>query len=75
MGNGGALIMQSFGEAEAALFMSDAGLTFYSGPGRTRNFVDARLRRLGSLIERANALLGESWIPKEPPAGPPDPRR
>jgi len=52
-------IKDTFGAGEAELFLSDAGFIFYGG-NRIRNWVDGRLRRLGSLIERADALLRQS---------------
>jgi hypothetical protein len=49
-------VKEVFGEGEANLFLSDVGLTFFSGPGPTKNWVEGRLRRLASLIERADSL-------------------
>ena len=61
-------IRAAYGEAEAQLFLSDAGYIFLSGSGGVRNFIDGRHRRLTDLISRvvgldlqANCVLGD-WV-------------
>jgi hypothetical protein len=51
-------IRTAFGDGEAALFLSDAGFVFYGGDEdtRVRNWMIGRLRRLSSIIERADSL-------------------
>jgi hypothetical protein len=50
------LIAKEFGKGEAALFLSDAGYTFYSGPGKVGNWVTGRRQRLGELIGRVDTI-------------------
>jgi hypothetical protein len=50
------LITKALGTGEATLFLSDSGYTFFSGPGRVKNWVDGRLRRLGELIRSLDTI-------------------
>jgi hypothetical protein len=57
------LIKDAFGPGEAVLFLSNAGYTFFSSPGQVRNWVDGRLRRLISLIQRCDGIpIRENFI-------------
>ena len=50
------LTREAFGDAEAATFASNVGFVFWGGTN-LRNFVDGRLRRLDSLIQRLLMLV------------------
>jgi hypothetical protein len=49
-------ITQGLGAAEAALFLSDAGYTFYSGSGPVKNWLQGRLQRLTELLARLDTV-------------------
>jgi hypothetical protein len=49
-------IVRGLGTAEAALFLSDAGYTFFSGPGLVKNWLQGRLRRLTELLARLDTV-------------------
>ena len=49
-------ISAAFGSGEAALFLSDAGYTFYSSNGVVGNWIVGRLRRLNELLPRIDAM-------------------
>lgn len=59
------LIENAFGAAEATVFLSDAGFTFFSANGRVKNWIGGRLNRLVSLIQRCDTipLCGNATLP------------
>jgi hypothetical protein len=64
------LILTALGDGEAELFLSDAGYTFYSSDGPIASFIKGRLRRIGELMPRVDALEikrefdPKDWLPK-----------
>jgi hypothetical protein len=60
------LILTALGDGEAELFLSDAGYTFYSSDGPIVSLIKGRLRRIGDLMHRVDALeIKPEFDPKD----------